>query len=81
MIHLASAGPDMTVDEGTLATLNGTASKDPEYDSIASYLWSQVAGPPVVLRDTEGGIPTFLAPNVTSDTPLTFSLKVIDEIY
>ena len=47
---IADAGPDQTVDEGHLVNLNGSNSTDPD-DGIASYHWTQVGEPSVVLSD------------------------------
>ena len=40
----ADAGPDQTVEEGATVTLDGSNSTDPD-DGLASYLWTQTAGP------------------------------------
>jgi hypothetical protein len=55
--------PDYTeTTEGTLVTLDGSASLDSD-DGIASYLWSQVEGDPVSLSDPTSVVTTFTAPN------------------
>lgn len=76
---IANSGPDLVINEGTVATLNGTASRDPETAKIPLYLWSQMAGPLATLTGVETATPILTTPNVTSDTPLAFSLRVVDE--
>ena len=54
--------PDyMETTEGTLVTLDGSASTDSD-DGIASYLWTQVDGDPVSLSDPTSAVMTFTAP-------------------
>ena len=75
---IANAGPDQTVNEGDLVTLDGSNSSDPD-DGIASYLWVQTGGTTVTLSDPAAVQPTFTAPNVGPDGELlTFQLTVID---
>jgi phosphatidylserine/phosphatidylglycerophosphate/cardiolipin synthase-like enzyme len=75
---IADAGLGQTVDEGTLVTLNGTESSDPDGD-ILSFNWTQIAGPSVTLSDRFVAEPTFTAPEVSSDEEiLTFELMVHD---
>jgi hypothetical protein len=58
--------------------LDGSSSTDPD-DGIASYLWTQTAGPAVTLTSTTAIQPTFTAPNVgPSGSSLTFQLTVTD---
>ena len=76
---IANAGPDQTVDEGRLITLNGSNSTDPD-DGIASYHWMQTGGPQVTLSDANGQQSTFTAPNVGADgASLIFELTVVDQ--
>ncbi len=78
---IADAGPDQLVDEGTEVTLDGTASRDPDGDSI-TFRWRQVAGPTVALSDATSPRPRFLAPVVGASVPppvrLVFELIVSD---
>jgi len=74
---ISNAGVDQTVNEGTLVTLNGAGSSDPNGDAL-TYSWAQITGPTVTLSSTTAISPTFTAPIVTSNIILTFTLTVSD---
>lgn len=75
---VAGAGADQSVDEGTLVTLDGSGSTDPDSDPL-TYEWTQVAGPTVTLSDPTSATPTFNAPSVPAGgATLTFQLVVSD---
>ena len=77
---MADAGPDQTVDEENMVTLNGSNSTDPEGERLF-YRWKQVAGPSVTLSDPTADQPKFNAPNVApSGAALTFELTVTDSL-
>ena len=71
----ADAGSDQTVAEGTAVTLAGSGT-DPEGEAL-SYAWRQSGGrPTVALTGASTATPTFVAPELTGATPLTFELTV-----
>jgi len=74
----ADAGLDQTVHEGSIVTLDGSASLDID-DRIVSYSWNQIDGPALMLLNPTSYQTSFTAPNVESDgISLTFNLKVTD---
>jgi len=75
----ADPGPDQTVDEATLVTLDGSGSKDAD-GTVTSYLWAQTSGRDVTLSNAGSSRPSFTAPAVgLSGETLTFSLTVTDD--
>jgi hypothetical protein len=72
---LANAGPDQFVTQGSIVTLDGTASKDPNGDLI-SYRWTAPQG--ISLSSLTNSKPIFTAPVVTLNSSFTFSLIVSD---
>ncbi|QTA91028.1 PKD domain-containing protein [Desulfonema magnum] len=76
---VADAGPDQKINEGCEATLNGSASADPD-DGIASYFWRQTEGTSVTLSDASAIRPSFIAPSdiLPASKTLTFELTVTD---
>jgi hypothetical protein len=74
----AEAGGDQTVDEGETVGLDASGSSDSD-GSIESYSWTQTGGPSVDLMGTDSQVPTFDAPDVSSDRTLTFELEVTDD--
>ncbi len=74
-LPIAITGPNQAVSGGTLVTLDGTGSNDPDNDPL-TYFWTQTVGPTVALS----GAPTatFTAPQVQAATVLTFQLIVND---
>ena len=74
-IPVANAGNDQSVDEGAIASLNGSSSSDPDGNAL-TYKWTAPAG--IVLSSETTVNPSFTAPQVSSDTQYTFSLVVND---
>jgi hypothetical protein len=75
----AKSGPDLTAKEGTVVTLNGSGSSDPD-DGIASYRWEQISGLPVKLSAMNAIRPRFTAPDVgPKGVSLVFKLTVTDK--
>jgi hypothetical protein len=75
---MADAGPDQSVNEGTIVLLNGLNSTDPG-DGIAIYSWQQTGGAPVVLLDPWAPETTFTAPDVSPEgESLSFQLTITD---
>ena len=83
--YIANAGPDQTVLEGTIITLNGSGNNNNNKSSstivntaAANYLWRQMDGPAIILNGNNTAHPTFVAPNYPNDTKYTFALEVFD---
>ncbi len=75
---LADAGPDQRVVAGDRVILDGSASFDPDNDTL-SYYWSQDdATVPVALQNAETAHASFDAPMVESTIELRFTLRVSD---
>src|SRR5258708_362623 len=72
---IAVVGAAQTVAKRSLVTLDGSASHDPDGNSI-TYSWTQTAGPSVVLSSATAVKPQFTAPGVSGS--LSFSLTVND---
>ena len=71
----AHAGPDQTVSEGAVVTLDGSKSSGPDGSAI-SYRWTSPSN--ITLQGASTAFPTFTAPEVTGDTAYTFELEVSD---
>ena len=77
---IADAGhsADRTVNEGSLVTLDGSASHDPDGNPI-TFAWTQMSGPPVQLSTPNQATSSFTAPsNLQADTTISFKLTVAD---
>ena len=73
---VADAGPDQTVTAGDPVSLDGSNSHDPG-GSIASYLWTQMSGPTVIMSGEDASNLNFIAPEFVSDENIfEFSLTV-----
>jgi thermitase len=75
---VANAGADQKIEEGSLVTLDGRLSSDPDNGPQAlTYLWKVIEGD-VTLNNPTGSQPTFTAVFGYSRSPLVFSLTVFD---
>jgi|GEM_PF-4326061 len=74
---IARAGEDRNAGAGVTVVLDGSASSDPEGQSL-SYLWTQVSGNSVNLNDPTSVNPSFQSP--TTAGRLSFQLVVNDGV-
>ena len=70
------AGPDQTVQEGSAVTLSGTATDDDGDD--LTYSWTHDSSLAITMSDDDTLSPSFAAPQVDSNTTVTFTLTVSD---
>ena len=75
---IADAGNDRTLSEGTSVILNGSNSKSNQ-GVILSYTWNQIPNPNITIGGANTMIWSFIAPDVSTDTTLTFELVVTDD--
>ena len=71
---IAEAGPDRTAPPNVVIMLDGSASYDPDGDTL-TYAWKQTGGPPVQLNGADQAQPTFTA---TQAERYIFELTVTD---
>ncbi len=76
---VADAGIDQEVNGKDTVNLDGSASSDAD-GMITRYRWRQIGGPLVRLRGRRTATPTFVAPDVTEATALTYVLRVRDNL-
>jgi len=72
---VANAGSDRTVASRGTVVLRG--SYEDEEGDAATYAWTQVSGPAVILSSNNTATPTFTAPSVTAASTLVFELSVM----
>jgi len=71
IVPVANAGTDITITEGTSATLDGSLSTP---TTNVTYTWVQTAGPTVTLTSATTLTPTFVAPSGIYSAVLKFTL-------
>jgi hypothetical protein len=69
--------PTQTVPQNSQVTLDASKSTDP-HGLALSFSWVQKSGPAVTLNNANLAVATFKAPNVSSNTSLTFEVTVTD---
>ena len=75
---VANAGPDIgALSQQQNVVLDGSGSHDTD-GTIATYSWSQIAGPGVTLIGASTATPNFDMPSVNTGQKLTFRLTVTD---
>jgi hypothetical protein len=74
---VAAAGDDLTIPTDLPATLDGTASFDPD-GFIAGSQWTQIQGAPVQLLNAGTPVASFIAPPAAG--VLVFQLTVTDQL-
>ena len=80
---IANAGPDRSLPSGSVITLDGSSSLDPDADDTITFAWTQISGRPVTLSSVTAANPTFTAPTlIPYEEPLdlVFSLVVTDNL-
>ncbi|MDG2299871.1 MAG: hypothetical protein P8L40_09685, partial [Planktomarina sp.] len=78
---IADAGSTQLIASGSLVTLDGSSSSDPDTGDTISYKWEQISGRSVALSSNTVAKPSFTAPVLTSNEvylDLIFSLVVTD---
>jgi K319-like protein len=76
-VPTASAGADLDVNPAEVVILDGTASTNPNGQTL-NFTWTQRSGPPVTLAGATSATPTFKAPDDV--TTLEFEVAVSDRI-
>lgn len=78
----ADAGRDQVITEGSTVTLSAELSvAGTPSDTITSYQWTQLSGPPVSLSDATVVNPTFTAPVVASGgEDLVFEVTITNDV-
>jgi hypothetical protein len=69
--------PSGSIFEGDAVILSASGSSDPDQDEL-QFFWSQTAGPQVSLSNANNASASFTAPNVDTDTSLSFVVEVSD---
>ena len=74
---VANAGPGQTVLEGSVVTLDGSGSTDPDAADIPNLIfqWAQASGTPLLITGNDTATPSFFA---ATPGAFTFTLTVTD---
>ena len=77
---VANAGPDQIVNEKVKVNLDGSASYDPENQSLY-YQWTQTSGEDVIISSATSAKASFMSPTVANNEVkvLVFELRVYDD--
>lgn len=75
---VAAVDPNQTRTAGSNVMLNGSGSFDPDGDTL-TYRWRQDSGPSVSLNGASTDAATFVAPQVSTNAALQFTLTVSDD--
>ncbi len=76
---LVTGGRDQTVSAFTNVTLDGSSSSD-SYAPVASYRWTQIAGPSVAILNANTPAASFVAPDAGAvGATIVFELSVRDQ--
>jgi len=73
----SASASSSSVREGTSVSLSASGSSDPDGDDL-TYAWTQTAGPNVTLSGASTASASFVAPQVSSTTALSFEVTVTD---
>ena len=73
---IAESGANQSVNEVVSVTLDGSGSSDPDGDAL-TFTWTQTAGASVSLSDATAAAPSFTAPTLTSNTPVTLTFELV----
>jgi hypothetical protein len=73
---IVNAGETQTVEGNSEVTLSGTATDSD--GTISSYSWEQTSGTSVTLTNADSASTSFVAPDMTANETLSFTLTVVD---
>jgi len=77
MVPLVDAGPDRTVTEESVVTLQSSSSDSD--GTIVAFLWEQISGDSIELNSDINSTLSFYSPSITTEVTLTFQLTVTDD--
>jgi hypothetical protein len=74
-LPVANAGSDQAVHSGSVVTLDGSASSDPDQNYPLSYAWTITSAPAGSSATLSGQ--TVIAPSFTADLPGEYTIKLV----